>query len=157
DMEFARRIYGASKKTQSLSGSSISGPFDLFSAEELRDRFHLRIGTPVPSDVFVFCKGEPTKPDITKVGGIPYWIDDRKWPKDRQGRSLGFLAQFNFLDSTDLVGPLPGDVLLLFVSVDEKSYPDKIHFEWLPALHPSVAVTEPERILYPNSVFHGVL
>jgi hypothetical protein len=159
NLPFAREVYSASKNPRKLDGELITSPYDLYSVEELRDRFSLRTGTPVPTDVFVFCKGEPKTVDITKVGGIPYWIDDRKWPTDKRGKPLRFLAQFNFLDSMDLVGALPDSVLSLFVSPgkDWICKPDPIHFEWLPAGRPNVAVTDSKRILFPKSIFHGAI
>ncbi len=134
------------------------GPHDVCRLERLRERLHAAfdLGTPVPTDIFVFALGEAPDLSVTKFGGIPYRPADLPWPrKDLQTGTtlvasteelmgiarkrdkdlpatplelqeyiseefppLRFLAQFNFVDSLDLVGPLPGDVLLLFGDYD---------------------------------------
>lgn len=65
--------------------------------------------------------------------------EDWQWMREHKGTlqeyldesfpRLRFLAQFNFADSHDLVGPLPGDVLLLFGDYD---HPFIKHYEWHP-------------------------
>lgn len=96
-----------------LSGQRITSSFDLYSVETLRDRFGLRTGAAVPTDVFVWGQGEPKDRTLTKVGGLPYWPAETPWP-ERDGKPMQFLVQFNFKDSADLVGDLPGDILLVF-------------------------------------------
>ena len=68
----------------------------------------------LPTDVFVFGTGEPEAPYLTKMGGRPYLADDVAWPHTDQGEATSFVAQLCFLDSRDLVGETPGDVLLIF-------------------------------------------
>lgn len=82
-----------------------------------------------PMDMFVLAYGEPSRRDVTKIGGVPYRPSDSPWPlSPRTGQPLTFLAQFRFTESTDLVGPLPADVLLMFFEdFDDVS---AFHFEW---------------------------
>ena len=157
DMAAAREVYASFAKKTPLRGEQISSPYDLYSVEELRDRLKLRIGRSFPTDVFVFCKGEPEKPDCTKVGGIPYWINDRDWPRNQAGKPLQFLAQFNFLDSKDLFDKLPSDVLLMFVDSGMYSEFDTIYFEWLPAGGAHVATTDSKRMFFPKTAFYGAI
>ena len=51
---------------------------------------------------------------VTKVAGLPYRAAGLPWPLTDDGRPMTFLAQFCFEESRDLVGKLPGDVLLIF-------------------------------------------
>jgi hypothetical protein len=133
DFAAARRTFEASTHPV-LTGESITSPYHAFSIEELRDVHGLREGTAVPTDVFVFGKGESPRREATKVGGIPYWPADQLWPTGDDGSPLFFLAQFNFADSRDLFPTsLPGDVLLFLVE-DPEDYlePDLMLFQWLP-------------------------
>ena len=118
-----------------LSGQLVTSPYDLYSVETLRDRHGLRTGEAFPTDIFVFGKGEPDDPSITKVGGRPYWPVDREWPANSGGMPCHFLAQFNFGDSIDLVGDdLPGSVLLLLTETPDDWIWEDSHltFHWLP-------------------------
>ncbi len=157
DLEAARTAYASLSIDESFIDDLITSPYDLHVVESLRDQRQLRTGQDVPADIFVFCKGEPEKPDCTKVGGMPYWIEDRKWPVDKSRKSLRFLAQFNFVDSKDLFDELPGDVLLMFVGAGKHPDFGQIHFEWLPAGKTPVPTTEAKRLLFPTSVFHGAI
>lgn len=96
-----------------LEGRRVTSSFDLYSVETLRDRLGLRQGEAIPTDLFVWGQGEPKDRTLTKVGGLPYWEAETPWP-ERGGKPLIFLGQFNFKDSVDLVGDLPGEILLLF-------------------------------------------
>jgi hypothetical protein len=135
DFEVVRRVFKEAGATDDITGELITSPHDLFSVESLRDTYNLRIGKPFSTDVFVFGKGEPSRPDCTQIGGMPYWPKDRTWPRASTGRPFLFLAQFYFADSRDLVGELPGDVLLMLVE-DLKSWTWEaetgVRFEWLP-------------------------
>jgi hypothetical protein len=109
---------------------AITSPSDLCQNEilrrELRDEFDW--GEPVPIDIFVMADGEPPDRHVTKLGGLPYRAADASWPVRRNGLPLVFLGQFDFSDSRDLTGPLPGDVLLVFA--DDAYMPENLHFEW---------------------------
>jgi hypothetical protein len=97
-------------------GTAITSPHDIAVIEQLREE--ALVGRPSPKrvsmDVFVFGLGEPVRREVTKVGGLPYWPAERKWPRTRDGRPRTFLAQFCFADSRDIVGDLPAEVLVIF-------------------------------------------
>ena len=90
-------------------------------------------------DIFVWAYGEPSKREVTKMGGLPYFPASRPWPKSVQGEPLEFLAQVCFKDSSDICGSLPGDILIIFVRPDPKVLYDDaftddrsvFHFEWV--------------------------
>ena len=77
-------------------------------------------------DLFVLSVGEAPARSCTKIGGLPFWKRNRPWPTIF-GEPLPFLAQFNFQESQDLVGELPGDMLLVFAHADFRS---GIRLEW---------------------------
>jgi hypothetical protein len=72
------------------------------------------LGPSVPADRFVFGWGESSARYLTKVNGLPYRPAGLPWPYDRNGNAMVFLAQFCFADSHDIVGNLPGDVMVVF-------------------------------------------
>jgi len=83
------------------------------------------------SDVFVLGLGEGPLRHGTKVGGLPYISKDEKWPISiRTGAPLTFVCQFRFDESTDLVGNLPGDVLLVFCEMSDR-YQDNIEWNFM--------------------------
>jgi hypothetical protein len=93
----------------------------------------LSLGESVGTDVFLFSIGEPSVSSTTKVGGIPYRPKNKPWPTSDDGQTLIFLAQYNFADSRDLVGDLPGDILLVFSKYRHPTWPDEpdqLQFEW---------------------------
>lgn len=112
-------------------GSTITSPCHLCKNEWLRrgmqDQYDW--GKAVPSDLFVMAEGEPENRFATKIGGLPYRLASTPWPISKSGKPLIFLAQFNFSDSTDIVGKQPGDVLLIFANNDEGWF-QEFHFEW---------------------------
>jgi hypothetical protein len=119
-----------------------TGPFETVLIERLRAtaREQFDFGPPVPVDLFVFAQGEPRDRYITKVGGLPYRPAGKPWPQIKPSAPdarfpspegpMTFLAQFCFADSMDLVGNVPGDVLLIFAEDDEFARPDALTFEW---------------------------
>lgn len=68
----------------------------------------------LPTDAFVFGAGEPETPYLTKMGGKPFLANSTPWPQTTQGEDMSFVGQLCFLDSRDLVGDTPSDVLLIF-------------------------------------------
>jgi len=118
-------------------GSLIVGPSDLVCLEDLRAVVAGQhdLGPSVPTDVFVFALGEPKRRDVTKVGGAPYRPTDEPWPEWEDGSPMTFLCQYRFAESHDLVGDLPGEVLLVFVKDDtfhEDLRQETVRFEWYP-------------------------
>ena len=63
------------------------------------------------------------KPDIfdSKIGGLPYWIEGKDFPKNKSGKNLFLLAQINF-DKEETSSPLPEKGLLQFFISDEDNY-----------------------------------
>jgi hypothetical protein len=118
-------------KLMSPGGEIITSPHDLAVVEQLRKEVFAG-GAPsrsVSTDVFIFGAGEPSKRESTKVGGLPYRAAGKPWPRRPTGDPLVFVGQLCFADSKDLVGDLPGDVLLIFVH--EPSYCSPLEFEWV--------------------------
>jgi hypothetical protein len=115
------------------SGDDITSPCDICNIEWLRrgmvDQYDW--GRPVPVDVFVMSKGEPENRYATKIGGLPYRPRDLLWPCAPSGRPLAMIAQFNFTNSTDIIGKLPGDLLLVFGDDSDGDGPiELLHLEW---------------------------
>lgn len=108
DMPTLARVY----RTAPPCMSWIDEPFDLWACEAIRQRW-LPAHDTIPTDMFLWGRGEAPDPRMTKIGGVPYLPRDTPWPQHR-GRPLTFVAQFGFHDSRDLVSKLPGDVLLVF-------------------------------------------
>jgi len=113
------------------SGCPITGPNDLCNNEWLRRELEGEYdwGPPVPVDVFVMSKGEPENRAATKIGGLPYRSRNLPWPLARSGSPLELIAQFNFTNSADIVGSLPGDLLLVFGDVADEAL-GPLHMEW---------------------------
>ncbi len=87
-----------------------------------------------PTDQLFFVAGEPAERSVTKVAGLPYRAAGLPWPLTDDGRPMTFLAQFCFDESRDLVGELPGDVLLIFAEDRQaylpNPYDSSLRFEW---------------------------
>jgi hypothetical protein len=132
DLAAAKKTYA--KLREELCGEQITSPYDLYSVERLRDKHGLRQGMSFATDVFVFGKGAAPDRHLTKVSGLPYWPQAKAWPTTDDGSPCQFLAQFCFLDSRDLVGELPGDLLLMFVPPGDEDWLwelERVRFEWL--------------------------
>jgi hypothetical protein len=115
------------------SAQIVTSPFHLTLIEQLRREV---LGTTVPVeatpvDAFVFGAGEPAAPYLTKVGGYPFRSRRKPWPTASAGRPLGFVGQLSFIDSTDLVPDLPGDLLLVFVDPENPLVASSYAFEWI--------------------------
>jgi hypothetical protein len=82
-----------------------------------------------PMDMLVLARGDPEARDVSKFGGLPYRPRDLSWPvSPESGKPMTFVAQLRFTESFDILGPLPGDVLLVFFEELHKYSPT--HFEW---------------------------
>lgn len=84
------------------------------------------------SDVMLVAAGEPTDRFVTKLGGPPYRPARLPWPTTATGEPRVFFGQVCFADSLDLVGDLPGDVLLIFTHGEHDHTSGELHFEWHP-------------------------
>jgi hypothetical protein len=119
-----------------ISGCTATGPFGVAIDEQIRRAAggSTVLGPTATTDLFVLGRGEPLRRDATKIGGLPFRPSGIAWPKKASGDRLVFLAQFQFKDSKDIVGELPGDVLLIFTT-KEHLYTKKplFHFEWFPS------------------------
>ncbi|MBX9789584.1 MAG: DUF1963 domain-containing protein [Pirellulales bacterium] len=140
DVDFWKSEIGSSKRSHEpeIAGSAIVGPRDIFRVERTRDSIAERsdLGQSLPTDVFVMSLGEPRRPDVTKIGGVPYRPAGMPWPRCPTGEPMTFVAQFRFTESHDLIGATPGEILLAFAP---DSYPAKdpsdqkfFHLEWYP-------------------------
>jgi hypothetical protein len=84
------------------------------------------------ADVMLVAEGEPADRFVTKLGGVPYRPAALPWPTTARGEPLVFFGQVCFADSTDLVGELPGDVLLIFTHGEHDHTSGELRFEWYP-------------------------
>ena len=90
-------------------------------------------GNPHVSDVMLVFEGEPGDRFVTKLGGLPYRPASVPWPRIPSGEPMVFFGQVCFADSRDLVGELPGDVLLIFTHGEhDHTSGDGLHYEWYP-------------------------
>jgi hypothetical protein len=142
-------------------GDFVVGPESVAVIEQLRAEAltdNQYSGERVPTDVFVWARGEPANRAVTKTGGLPYRSADSPWPRSPRGEPLGFIAQICFADSGDLVGELPGDVLLVFGD-DEALVcePQQLVFEWSKPgiLNPTAEV--PVSAAEPFTPYYGVI
>ncbi len=157
DFAAAQRVYAGDEIRRA---GLITSPRDLYAVETLRDRFNHRLGPAVPTDVFVFGKGQPPRPDCTQFGGMPFWPSGRRWPIDDKGDAYRFFGQINFADSKDLVGKLPGDLLLLFIGEDQDEWywePMAVQFEWAELGSRIVSDLDPELITTMGGPFFGAI
>jgi hypothetical protein len=116
------------------SAKSVVSPCDLAYNLQLRAEHQADLYgyISVPTDIFVFGVGEPEQCDITKINGLPFRPAEMRWPHTKDGMPFTFLAQFRFLESWDIVGPLPGDILLVFMKdkLPLSDDPEAFVFEW---------------------------
>ena len=112
-------------------GHRVTRPADVFAMENNRSLHGLRLLPGYATDVVLFVKGIPEDPRCTKVGGQPFWPQEKPWPVSEDGSPQKFLAQFNFSDSIDILGPnLPAEILV--VTVDETPWADTCQsFHWV--------------------------
>ena len=101
---------------------SVVGPVDAARAVIARRLLStsITLGANRPTDIFILSVGEPPLRFCTKIGGLPSLEREIKWPTDSHGEPLPFLAQFNFSDSMDLTGQLPGKMLFIFGDLDAR-------------------------------------
>lgn len=121
------------------SVQQVVGPYDIAVLEQLRGQLlnTLSFADPQPVDVFIYGRGEAPQRHLTKTAGLPYWPKEKPLPRDSSGTPMQFLLQVCFADSLDLTGPLPGDVLLVFVDAQrwhagELDDPSAWYSDWQP-------------------------
>lgn len=135
---------------------NISSPSDLVGWEVLRERHGIVDRNAVPCDLFVWGTGKPPDRRLTRVGGSP-WLPKRiPWP-DIDGVVPSFLCQFDFRDSRDLVGELPGDLLLVFVAEEDamlSADAGRMRFLWVSATE--TEVIGPRAVPRPTHPFEHV-
>ena len=133
---FTKRFPLAAVPRSEWCGGFVSTPESLVMIEQIRALANAPdLGPRILCDVFVLGSGEPPEPSVTKIAGRPFRPFSRAWPVGNQGRPMTFVVQFNFCGSGDIVGTLPGDVLLVFAADDDICSDDpqeKLHFEWYP-------------------------
>lgn len=114
----------------------ITGPVDVVPLLRMREQVASFPWIDVPpgwTDLQILAFGEPEDRASTKIGGIPYRPAGKEWPVDADDDPLLFLCQFNFSLSRDLVGNLPGDILLIFSDqsmIAPGSEQEQLYFEW---------------------------
>lgn len=113
------------------TGDSITSPCQLCNNEWLRRGLIEEYDwcEPVPVDIFIMSKGEPADRSATKIGGLPYRSASVPWPRNATGNAYTLIAQFNFTQSFDIIGNLPGDLLLIFGD-ESKGLSGPLHLEW---------------------------
>ncbi len=116
-------------------GLNLTSAARLAAAERARRTLPMERYERRPCDLFLWGIGPAPDPRITRIGGVPWLPRGVDWP-DLDGVVPTFLCQFDFRDSRDLVGELPGDILLVFVA-DEGSLllnePGSVGCRWVSA------------------------
>lgn len=139
-----------------LDVGCITSSSDIVGWEVLRERHGIRDPNSAPCDLFVWGTGEPPDRRLTRVGGIPWLPKTTSWPSIK-GIVPSFLCQFDFRDSRDLVGALPGDLLLVFVANEDAVHQGdakKMRFLWVSA--DETDVVEPADVPSPTHPFDHV-
>jgi len=114
----------------------ITGPYDIAVLEQLREATYANLPgvERIPTDLFVWSRGEPEERAVTKIGGLPYRVVGKPWPVTPSGTAMTFVAQISFVDSRDITPSLPGDILLLFAEAQAWDYGEidatDISLEW---------------------------
>lgn len=115
---------------------TISSPMHLAAIEHSRRTLIERgfdLGTPIPTDVFLWRITPISDGPVTRIGGVPFRDPHKLWPTSANGERLPFLAQISFLDSMDLVpDDLPGEILCVYGNwVDEHALEtESLVLEW---------------------------
>jgi hypothetical protein len=130
EQEFERHV-----QLMMPDGEIVTGPAHVAVNEQLRQEAIGSSNPPgaVPTDIFVMALGAPPRRDVTKIGGLPYWPAARDWPRSEDGKPMTFLAQLSFVDSKDISGELPSDILAVFDRQDAWWGLESrdLHFEWV--------------------------
>ena len=139
------------------AGAPVS-PTSVLASMELKSYFARRFPylATVPCDMFVMATGEPPDRATTKFGGLPYRPAGAPWPAMADGAPYLFAFQFRFVESSDILPFLPGDVLLVFLKEEYlvTGEDDFIVFEWQRLTNVPL-VTEQECLAPRWPYFHG--
>lgn len=102
---------------QKLDDFNLSSPCNIAVIEQVREATFASLPEMerLPTDIFLWNRGEPERRAVTKIGGLPYRAAAKSWPMAASGLPMTFVAQFCLVDSLDLVPSLPGDLLLVFM------------------------------------------
>lgn len=65
---------------------------------------------------------EPIQPHLSKVGGIPYWPAEKRYPTTPDGKPLYLLAQINLSEVPHASGILPQMGMLQFFLAEDDTY-----------------------------------
>ncbi len=118
-----------------LYGVSLNGPDGICTADLIRQEAgsDLACAFPIPCDVYVMAYGPSPRQDITLLGNVPYRPASVPWPVSQTtGRNLTFICQFRVTESKDILGELPGDIVLMFAETPNWGDADPPIFEWWP-------------------------
>lgn len=135
DIEHWKTIFSVQRMREAgekPDANIISGPYDIAVVEQLREAAFVMdsILERIPTDVFVWNRGESPQRAVTKVGGVPYREADKPWPIAPSGIPMTFVAQFCFADSHDIVPTVPGDIVLIFAEGKEWRYRDEVDYDF---------------------------
>ncbi|MBN1909836.1 MAG: DUF1963 domain-containing protein [Pirellulales bacterium] len=94
----------------------IASPAHIAIIEQIRDECEEEgpFEQEVPTDLFLFARGQPPRRDLMQIGGVPYRPADMPWPRTSTGQAMTFLAQFRFAESLDICPAVPAGMLLVF-------------------------------------------
>ena len=137
-------------RPQNLRVNGIYGPHDALTSLAIRDSASesVRFGKAVETDVFLLSTGPPENLARSLIGGVPYWPEQREWPRDRDGRFIPFLAQFDFRGSRDIVNA-EGDILLVFADVTS---PDRAYSLAWQSVDTKIKLIEPQAVPVSNNL-----
>jgi hypothetical protein len=106
------------RQNGTFGGFSIASPKNAALTEQLRRRLNLYDECAVvgETDVLVPVPAEDAEClGSSRYGGVPMMEDEDPWPTaTKTGEPMKFVAQISLVDSFDLLGPVPGDLVLVF-------------------------------------------
>lgn len=111
----------------------ISGPYNIAVLEQLRGVSYGNLSEVerVPTDIFIWSRGEPEQRAVTKIGGLPYRLAEKPWPLAPSGVPMTFAAQICFIDSLDIIPPLPADILLIFTEAKTYTFREETFYDFM--------------------------
>lgn len=142
-------------------------PLDFIAYSKWREKVTIENphnGVRTANDIVFWTSVPPSKPYLTRTGGAPFRDAHLPWPQ-KHGVDLTFIGQICFLDSIDLLPPLPGNLLLMFAShlneITEGGPDDKetgLYLEWVTISEIKDPITEGDcPATFPVPKYSGVL